>query len=81
MRIENYASDNMEAKRVARDMLRLVDTLNSDLFIRKDVPPVTCFMCHRHELKPPMEMPSASAVHLENSVIIPQSDVGAPAPH
>ena len=67
MQNEDYAADDLEAKRIARDMLRLVNALNGDLFTWKDAPEATCFMCHYGELKPAMTREAAAERARPNS--------------
>ena len=50
--IRDYASDEIREKVVARDMMRLVETLNREHFTWEDAPEATCFMCHHGEQEP-----------------------------
>lgn len=52
--IRDYASDELEKKVIARRMMQMVERLNRELFADRGAPRVTCFMCHRGQLKPPM---------------------------
>ena len=48
----DFASDELEHKRVAREMLQMVDRLNLELFTWEAAPEATCYMCHRGEHEP-----------------------------
>ena len=52
----NYASDSLENKRVARQMMRLTNNINrknfQDEVKKKGMPLVTCFTCHRGQEHP-----------------------------
>ena len=50
---DDYAADDVEAKLVARDMMRLVWEFNELIPERADSTSVTCDMCHRGSIKPP----------------------------
>ena len=50
--IRDYASDEIREKRVARDMMQMVERINRENFTWNDAPEATCFMCHRGELEP-----------------------------
>jgi hypothetical protein len=52
---EDYATDDVEAKRIARDMMRLVRDFNELTPERADSTAVTCEMCHRGSRKPPVQ--------------------------
>ena len=59
MLTEDYASDDIEAKVVARDMMRMVEEFNALTEHRSDATRVTCYMCHRGAAKPrPAEPPA-----------------------
>ena len=62
---EDYAADDLEAKVVAREMMRLVAEFNALTATRPDAPEVTCAMCHRGALTPPL--PPVSEGHLQPS--------------
>ena len=55
-RNEDYASDDLEAKIIARDMMQLVGEFNELVNQRPDAATVTCYMCHRGTAKPPAAM-------------------------
>ena len=48
----DYASDEIPEKRLARDMMRMVEQINRETFIWDGAPEATCFMCHHGELEP-----------------------------
>jgi len=50
---EDYAADDVEAKLIARDMMRLVREFNELIPERANSTAVTCEMCHRGSKKPP----------------------------
>ena len=50
--IRDFATDEIEAKRVARQMMEMVDRINRELSGRPDAPEVTCLTCHRGRRKP-----------------------------
>lgn len=52
-KMEDYAADDVEAKRIARDMMRLVREFNELIPARANSTAVTCEMCHRGSKKPP----------------------------
>lgn len=55
---EDYASDAIEAKVMARKMIRLVEGFNEVVGTRPDATAVTCSMCHEGETKPvPRSLP------------------------
>jgi hypothetical protein len=56
---KDYAAAT-EHKDAARDMMRMVDRIDKDLFTWKDAPRATCYMCHHGEKGPAME-PSQGA--------------------
>jgi len=49
---EDYATDDVAAKIVAREMMRLVGEFNALTSQRPDATAVTCYMCHRGTAKP-----------------------------
>jgi hypothetical protein len=55
MLTEDYASDDMDAKIFARDMMRMVRDFNELTSQRPDATAVTCYMCHRGAAKPPSD--------------------------
>jgi hypothetical protein len=50
---EDYAADDVEAKLIARDMMRLVQEFNELIPEQANSTAVTCDMCHRGSTKPP----------------------------
>ena len=57
----DFAKDT-EGKRRARNMIKMVQNLNSEVFTWPNAPRATCFMCHRGQQKPEFE-PTAEADH------------------
>ena len=53
--VGDFASDEIRDKIVARDMMRMVEQINRDLFTWENAPEATCFMCHRGQHEPQME--------------------------
>ena len=53
MNTEDYAADDVEAKLIARDMMRLVWEFNELIPEDANSTAVTCDMCHRGSTKPP----------------------------
>ena len=58
----DFATDEKESKKIARTMLRMVRSINSDFVSTLPAaeparPPVTCLTCHRRETKPPRSLP------------------------
>lgn len=53
VRTEDYAADDVEAKLIARDMMRLVWEFNELIPEDANSTAVTCDMCHRGSTKPP----------------------------
>jgi len=51
----DYASDALDAKLVARRMLRMVEAINGDNFSGR--PEVTCYTCHRGHRRPLRQPP------------------------
>jgi len=51
----DYASDELEKKVIARQMMRMVERLNHEEFTWKGAPQATCFLCHRGEHKPQLQ--------------------------
>ena len=51
----DYASDEIPEKAVAREMMRMVERINGELFTWEEAPRATCFMCHRGDLEPRMQ--------------------------
>lgn len=46
------AKDDLPTKTIARNMMRMVQTLNQNLGGTTEAPKVTCYTCHRGALKP-----------------------------
>jgi len=46
------AKDDLPTKNIARNMLRMVQTLNQNMGGTMEEPKVTCYTCHRGQLKP-----------------------------
>ena len=63
--IRDFASDESDHKRVAREMMRMVDRLNQELFTWDEAPQATCYMCHRGENEPALTL--AAVVDAETS--------------
>ena len=61
MQTEDYAADDYEEKRKARDMMRLVERLNRDFFTWDDAPDVTCWLCHRGDVEPETALPATTS--------------------
>lgn len=57
--IRDFASDEMEAKRRAREMMRMVERMNGELSARgtNEVLPISCFTCHQGQRKPTSTAP------------------------
>ncbi|MCZ6877582.1 MAG: c-type cytochrome, partial [Acidobacteria bacterium] len=55
----NFAVDT-ELKELARNMIRMVEHLNADVFTWSNAPTATCFMCHKGHEKPELEPPPES---------------------
>ena len=51
----DFASDDLREKVVAREMMRMVERINRELLTWEDAPEATCFMCHHGEPKPRMK--------------------------
>ncbi|MBV8255600.1 MAG: c-type cytochrome [Chitinophaga sp.] len=56
----DFASDDNPHKDVARDMMRMADTINKQFFKGSQQMTVTCYTCH-HGNKEPLSQPSDSA--------------------
>jgi hypothetical protein len=72
----DFASDAKEHKKIARDMMRLAQHLNTDhLPAITGLPDakVTCFTCHRGSTKPATEVPAGA-------VLVPPPAAPSPAP-
>lgn len=50
--VQNFASDEKKLFKVAKDHMRIVETLRGNGFDGKKGPEATCYMCHQGELKP-----------------------------
>lgn len=50
--IQNFASDEKKTFKVAKEHLRIVETLRGKGFDGKKGPEATCYMCHQGELHP-----------------------------
>jgi hypothetical protein len=50
--IEDYATDEIDEKVVARKMMRMVERINRQHFTWPEAPEATCFMCHHGEPVP-----------------------------
>jgi hypothetical protein len=61
--IRDYATDEIEEKVIAREMMRMVERINLEHFTWEGAPEATCFMCHRGDREPRM----APGVRLENA--------------
>ena len=59
----DYASDAVDHKRVAREMMRMVERINEELFVWDDAPQATCFMCHRGRNEPQLELGAPAIGH------------------
>ena len=53
--VRDYASDEIEKKVIAREMMRMVQMINGQHFTWNGAPEATCFMCHRGERTPRLE--------------------------
>jgi hypothetical protein len=61
MATEDYERDDLDAKRIARDMMRMVEEFNILTADRPEATQVTCFMCHRGAKSPPrVDLPPLS---------------------
>ena len=56
---DNFAADT-PIKENARNMIRIVEHLNTDVFTWPNAPTATCFMCHKGHEKPELEPPTES---------------------
>lgn len=52
--VRDYASDEIEKKVIAREMMRMVEMINGEHFTWSGAPEATCFMCHHGQRKPRM---------------------------
>jgi hypothetical protein len=50
--IRDYASDEIREKVIARDMMRMLERLDLEVFTWKGAPKPSCFMCHHGESEP-----------------------------
>ena len=55
----NFAADTA-IKENARNMIRIVEHLNTDVFTWPNAPTATCFMCHKGHEKPELQPPPES---------------------
>ena len=51
--LRNFAADDNELKRVAREMMRMTKGINETWFPDAEEEIVTCFTCHQGQLHPP----------------------------
>ena len=51
--LDDFASDENKHKTLARDMMKMVHTINGDFINWKDANPVTCWTCHQGKKEPP----------------------------
>jgi hypothetical protein len=56
--IQNFASDEKKTFKVAKDHMRILETLHSNGFDGKKGPEATCYMCHQGELHPDYKDPT-----------------------
>jgi photosynthetic reaction center cytochrome c subunit len=57
-----FDKDDVPAKQVAREMVRMTGTINNDLLkgikgLKSETPQVSCYTCHRGSVKPETELP------------------------
>lgn len=57
--VQNFASDEKKTFKVAKDHMRITETLRSSGFDGKKGPEVSCFMCHQGKLRPSYKDPQA----------------------
>jgi hypothetical protein len=50
--VQNFPSDEKKSFKIAKDHMRIVETLRSNGFDGKKGPEATCYMCHQGELHP-----------------------------
>lgn len=50
--VNNFASNEKKSFKVAKDHMRIVETLRSNGFDGKKGPEASCYMCHTGELRP-----------------------------
>jgi hypothetical protein len=50
--LQNFASDEKKSFKVAKDHMRIVETLHSSGFDGKKGPEASCYMCHKGQLRP-----------------------------
>ena len=50
--VQNFASDEKKSFKVAKDHMRITETLRGNGFDGKKGPEVSCFMCHQGKLRP-----------------------------
>jgi hypothetical protein len=48
----DYATDEIREKVIARDMMRMLERINLEVFTWEDAPTASCFMCHHGESEP-----------------------------
>lgn len=50
--VQNFASDEKKTFKVAKDHMRITETLRTNGFDGKKGPEASCFMCHQGKLRP-----------------------------
>ena len=50
--VQNFSSDEKKSFKIAKDHMRIVQTLRSNGFDGKKGPEATCYMCHQGDLHP-----------------------------
>ncbi|MBS1970877.1 MAG: hypothetical protein JSU04_11245 [Bdellovibrionales bacterium] len=50
--VQNFTSDEKKSFKVAKDHMRIVETLRTSGFDGKKGPEASCYMCHQGELRP-----------------------------
>jgi photosynthetic reaction center cytochrome c subunit len=50
--VNDYASDEIEHKRIARGMMTMVNAVNAQYFSYEGAPKITCYTCHRGAAEP-----------------------------
>lgn len=56
--VQNFASDEKKSFKVAKDHMRITETLRSSGFDGKKGPEVSCYMCHQGKLRPEYKEPN-----------------------
>ncbi|MCC7429279.1 c-type cytochrome [bacterium] len=54
---KNFSSDEKEDKKIALEMMKMVQGLNANVFNYKDAPKITCYTCHAGNKKTTNEPP------------------------